>query len=75
EHLDVRCRVESMDSFSGHGDYNEMLDFLSCQTPRRVQKIFLVHGEYETQVTFKLKLQKAGFKNVHIPVLYESVKI
>ena len=75
EHLDVRCRVESMDSFSGHGDYNEMLDFLSCQTPGRVQKIFLVHGEYETQLAFKLKLQKAGFKNVHIPVLYESVKI
>ncbi|KQS25343.1 MBL fold metallo-hydrolase RNA specificity domain-containing protein [Dyadobacter sp. Leaf189] len=75
EHLDVRCRVESMDSFSGHGDYNEMLDFLSCQTPGRVQKIFLVHGEYETQVAFKLKLQKAGFKNVHIPALYESVKI
>jgi metallo-beta-lactamase family protein len=75
ERLDVLCRVESMDSFSGHGDYNEMLAFLSCQTPERVGRVFLVHGEYETQVAFKLKLEKAGFKNVHIPALYESVKI
>ncbi|KAA0990670.1 MBL fold metallo-hydrolase RNA specificity domain-containing protein [Dyadobacter aurulentus] len=75
EKFDVRCHVESMDSFSGHGDYNEMLDFLSCQTPSRVQKVFLVHGEYETQISFKLKLEKAGFQSIHIPALYESVKI
>ncbi len=75
ERFDVKCRVETMDSFSGHGDYNEMLDFLSCQTPERVKEIFLVHGEYETQVAFKLKLEKAGFRKIHIPALYEGVKI
>jgi metallo-beta-lactamase family protein len=64
-----------MDSFSGHGDYNEMLAFLSCQTASRVKKVFLVHGEYETQVAFKLKLEKAGFENVHIPALYENVEV
>src|SRR5690606_4976719 len=75
EHFDVKCRVETMDSFSGHGDYNEMLDFLSCQTPGRVKEVFLVHGEYETQVAFKLKLEKAGYGKIHIPALYEGVKI
>ncbi|ACT94948.1 MBL fold metallo-hydrolase RNA specificity domain-containing protein [Dyadobacter fermentans] len=75
ERLDVKCRVETMDSFSGHGDYSEMLDFLSCQTPERVKEVFLVHGEYETQVAFKLKLEKAGFRKIHIPALYEGVKI
>jgi metallo-beta-lactamase family protein len=75
EMFDVKCGVSNMDSFSGHGDYNEMLQFLSCQTPGRVEKVFLVHGEYETQVSFKLKLEKAGYKNVHIPALYESVEI
>ncbi len=75
ETFEVKCQVESMDSFSGHGDYNEMLQFLSCQTPGRVKKVFLVHGEYETQVSFKIKLEKAGYQDVHIPALYESVEV
>lgn len=75
ESLEVLCCVAVMDSFSGHGDYNEMIQFLSCQAPARVRKLFLVHGEYETQVAFKIKLQAAGYQNIHIPALYESVEI
>jgi len=71
----VKTRVEVMESFSAHGDYNEMLQFLSCQDPEQVTKIFLVHGEYDTQVSFKIKLENAGFRNVHIPALYESVEV
>ena len=71
----VKTRVEVMDSFSAHGDYNEMLQFLSCQNPEHVEKVFLVHGEYDTQVSFKLKLEKAGYKNIYIPALYESVEV
>ena len=71
----VRSRIEVMDSFSAHGDYNEMIQFLSCQNPALVKKLFLVHGEYETQVAFKIKLEKAGYKNIHIPSLYESVEV
>jgi metallo-beta-lactamase family protein len=75
ETLHVNCRIATMDSFSGHGDYNEMIDFLSCQTPGRVGKVFLVHGEYETQTAFKLKLEAEGYKNIHIPALYENLEI
>ncbi|WP_026631894.1 MBL fold metallo-hydrolase RNA specificity domain-containing protein [Dyadobacter alkalitolerans] len=75
QQFEVECQVKSMESFSGHGDYNEMLDFLSCQTPERVKKVFLVHGEYETQVAFKLKLQAAGFKDILIPAQFENIKL
>lgn len=75
EQFEVNCQVKSMESFSGHGDYNEMLDFLSCQTPERVRKVFLVHGEYETQIAFKLKLQAAGFKDILIPAQLENIKL
>lgn len=75
EQFDVVCQVASMESFSGHGDYSEMLAFLSCQAPERVKRVFLVHGEYETQVAFKLKLQAAGFKDIHIPAQFENVKV
>jgi metallo-beta-lactamase family protein len=75
EMFPVRTRIEVMDSFSAHGDYNEMIQFLSCQNPAHVKKVFLVHGEYETQVAFKIKLEKEGYKNIHIPTLYESVEV
>jgi metallo-beta-lactamase family protein len=71
----VKANIESIDSFSAHGDHKEMIQFLSCQDPGRVKTIFLVHGEYDTQVAFKIKLQEAGFKNVIIPAKYENLKV
>ncbi|KAA6441437.1 MBL fold metallo-hydrolase [Dyadobacter flavalbus] len=75
EKYNVNCQIASLDSFSGHGDYNEMLAFLAFQNPEKVERVFLVHGEYETQLSFKQKLENAGFGNVYIPELFESVKI
>lgn len=75
EMFQVKTKIEVMDSFSAHADYNEILTFLACQNPGRVRKLFLVHGEYATQITFKATLEKAGFKNVIIPELYESFTV
>lgn len=71
----VRARVEVMDSFSAHADYEEMIDYLACQDPARVRQLFLVHGDYDTQLSFKQKLTKVGFNNVYIPDLYEKVAV
>ena len=75
EKFEVKCRVETMDSFSGHGDYNEMLEFLSCQTPSRVKEVFLVHGEYDVQQTFADKVRSIGFKNVTIPEYQQEFEL
>jgi len=71
----VKARVEVMDSFSAHADYQEMIDYLACQNPEAVAQLFLVHGDYETQLSFKQKLTTAGFKHVYIPELYEKIEI
>jgi metallo-beta-lactamase family protein len=63
----VNAEVRIIDSFSGHGDYNEMIGFLECQDKNALQKIFLVHGDYETQVNYSSRLQEAGFDNIQIP--------
>jgi len=63
----VNADVVIMDSYSAHGDYKEMIQYLSCQDKEQVQQVFLVHGEYETQVHYKEKLLDAGFKNISIP--------
>lgn len=67
EFFSVKAKVESMENFSAHGDYNEMLEYLTSQNAGAVRKLFLVHGEYETQKSWAEKLVNAGFLNIEIP--------
>lgn len=70
----VRARIEVMDSFSAHGDKNEMLSLLSNQRKSN-KKIFLVHGNLATQKAYRTILRDAGFKNVMIPRLGQTVPL
>ncbi|MBE0676278.1 MAG: MBL fold metallo-hydrolase, partial [Bacteroidales bacterium] len=63
----VKADIERIESYSGHGDYREMGDYLSCQDPDKLKKTFLVHGDYETQVTYRSYLETRGFGNIEIP--------
>ena len=69
----VNARVEYIRAFSGHGDYKEMITFLNCQKPDKVQTVFLVHGDPDSQHAFKGHLENAGFKNVEIPAIGKEV--
>jgi hypothetical protein len=40
-----------------------------------VKKLFLVHGEIDTQLIFKNHLQKIGFENIQIPAQGDSVEL
>lgn len=75
EKVPVKAQVVVMDSFSAHGDYVEMIDYLSCQDAQKVEKIFLVHGEIENQTAYKERLNQVGFKNVFIPSQAESFEL
>ncbi|GAB3502266.1 MBL fold metallo-hydrolase [Spirosoma knui] len=75
ERYTVKANVEVMDSFSAHGDYREMLQFLACQDPARVKTVFLVHGEYDEQLVWKEKLQAAGFRRVVIPDMRDKAEL
>lgn len=65
----VKARIERIEAFSGHADYNEMIDFISCQDKQLLRKIFLVHGEHQTQLDFIEHLNNAGFRNVEAPAV------
>lgn len=64
----VRADIETMDSFSAHADRTEMVDFLKNQK-KSVKKLYLVHGQYESQQKFAELLKENGFKDVIIPEL------
>jgi len=64
---EVNATIERIEAFSGHGDYNEMLLYLSCQDKSQIRKTFLVHGDYDAQLFYKQKMIEAGFGNIEIP--------
>lgn len=63
----VKAKIEKIEAFSGHGDYKEMADFISCQDSAKVKKVFLVHGEYESASFYANYIQKRGFEDIEIP--------
>ena len=64
---EVHAEVGVIRSMSAHGDYNDLIQFLSCQDPSLVKKLFLVHGEYDVQEAFRDRLSKKGFTDIEIP--------
>lgn len=72
EHFFVEMEVRSMKSMSAHGDYEDLCEFVSCQDAKAVKKLFLVHGEYDVQETFRSKLLRKGFATIEIPSLHQS---
>lgn len=71
----VRANIERIEAFSGHGDYNEMIDYLACQDPTLIKNVFLVHGELAAQEFYSARLSEAGFRNISIPAAGSEVSI
>lgn len=67
EELKVNCTIEQTDSFSGHGDVNDLQNFIEQQDKNKVSQIFLSHGEEESMIAFKDRIEKLGYQNVMIP--------
>jgi metallo-beta-lactamase family protein len=57
EPMQVRAEVESIDSLSGHGDQQELLDWMAPVAPT-LKKVFLVHGEPVAQQALKAKIEE-----------------
>ena len=57
----VKMEIHKINSFSAHGDYKEMTEWLKKIDTSKLKKIFLVHGEQESQAFFKDYLKNNGF--------------
>jgi metallo-beta-lactamase family protein len=73
EMYEVKAEVRSIKSMSAHGDYDDLLHFISCQDPALVKTIFLVHGEYDVQQHFAGKLKAHGFNHIEIPYQHQKI--
>jgi metallo-beta-lactamase family protein len=70
---EVHAEIGSIRSMSAHGDYEDLGQWLACQDPGQVKKLFIVHGEYDVQKAFRERLLKKGFNDVEIPEQHSEV--
>ena len=64
----IKAQITKIEGFSGHGDYREMIDYLtrSLQVDQ-VRRTFIVHGDTDAAEAYQTHLQDAGFRNITIP--------
>lgn len=72
---EVVADIRSIKSMSAHGDYEDLLQFLSGQNPALVKQVFLVHGEYKVQQVFAQHLQDKGFQHIFIPEQHQEFEV
>lgn len=71
----VKATLASIEAFSGHADYKELIKYLSCQKNENLKKIFIVHGDDESRYAYANHLNDAGFTKNYVPTFRESVEI
>jgi len=69
----VNAEIGAIRSMSAHGDYEDLSQWLACQDPAQIKKLFLVHGEYNVQLDFKQRLIKKGFSDIEIPARHYEI--
>lgn len=70
----VRAHIETIDSFSGHADHSELLDWFHRITGPK-KNVWLVHGEQDRANAFRAALVNEHAGAVDVAVLGESVEI
>jgi len=63
----VAARILYTDVFSGHGDQQDLLNFVAAQKPEKLNRIFLVHGDPDSMTDFSLLLKSNGYENIEMP--------
>ena len=69
----VNADIERLDSYSGHADYSELIQFLACQDKNKISQMILVHGELKSQEFFRDKLTEKGYMHISIPEFGEGI--
>lgn len=70
----VRARIKSMDSFSGHADHGELINYFR-NTGGNKSKVYLVHGEKECAAAMKQSLASIHEGEIHIAHINTTVTV
>jgi len=71
EEIIVRAKIVTINGFSAHADQKELLEWMSKF--KKLDRIFLIHGEYEKQIVFKSVIKNFLNKKAHIVNFGEKI--
>jgi metallo-beta-lactamase family protein len=69
----VNSKIESIDGFSAHADYEGLIEWLEAYY-KKPKKIFICHGEPEQSMAFGKRIEKLGYK-YFIPAIGEKISL
>ncbi len=72
EKTKVRAKIEAIDSFSGHADHSELLDYFKRMTGNK-ERVWLVHGETQSAANLQAALTGIHTGSVEIAELGKTV--
>jgi uncharacterized protein len=72
--VDVRCRVDRIEGFSGHSDYNQIVRYVQKLRPK-LQRIFVNHGEKRKTELLSQDLSRRFRLPVSHPSVEEAIRI
>lgn len=71
----VAAEIGQVQGMSGHGDTDDLSQFLSNQNPEKVKGIFLVHSEQTVQKAFADRLSLKGFARIECPAPHQEYSL
>lgn len=73
EEIFIKSKVHTINGFSAHADQNELIEWM--QQFKRLDRIFLIHGERDKQEIFQQEILKRMDKKAHIVEYAEPIGI
>ena len=67
EEVAVKAQIQSLDGFSAHADSNQLISWMSNIQNPKPAKVFIVHGEAQSQEALKARIQKECKCEAYIP--------
>ncbi|MFA5259118.1 MAG: MBL fold metallo-hydrolase [Candidatus Pacearchaeota archaeon] len=71
--MDVRAKIESIDGFSGHADYMELISWLKNFSPKP-KRVFITHGEDIQIKAFSKRISQLEYDN-YVPSMNEEIEL
>ena len=73
EEIVVRAKIVTINGFSAHADQRELISWM--QQFEHLNRIFLIHGEYDKQLVFRNVIKEKLNKKAHIVEMKEKIYI
>jgi metallo-beta-lactamase family protein len=71
EEIIVRAKIYTINGFSAHADQRELIEWMNEFD--KLDRIFLIHGEYDKQLVFKSVIKNFFNKKAHIVEMGEKI--